>query len=62
MVLGKLDITEQEREALLGNIHKKMAKAPVKLRAIFNLKCYTFEGIDAIRESLLEAKKQTSDE
>lgn len=39
-----------------------MAAAPVKLRARFNLKCYTFEGIDAIRESLLMAKKMTCDE
>lgn len=62
MVLGKLTIDKPEREAFLANIHKKMAAAPVKLRSIFNLKCYTFEGIDAIRDSLLEAKTKTSDE
>ena len=62
MILGKLDISKPEREALLGNIQKKMAAAPVKLRSRFNLKCYTYEGIDAIRASLLEAKAKTSDE
>jgi translation initiation factor 2 alpha subunit (eIF-2alpha) len=36
-----------------------MAKAPIKLRSCFNLLCYTYEGIEAIRESLLEAKRQT---
>ena len=41
------------------NINKKMAAAPIKLRSRFNLQCYTYEGIEAIRESLLEAKKQT---
>ena len=60
-MLGKLNISKPEREALLANIQKKMAAAPVKLRSIFNLKCYTFEGIDAIRESLLQAKEKTSD-
>ena len=39
-----------------------MAAAPVKLRSRFNLKCYTYEGIDAIRDSLLVAKAKTSDE
>lgn len=62
MVMGKLNISKPEREALLVNIQKKMAAAPVKLRSRFNLKCYTFEGIDAIRESLLEAKAKTSDD
>jgi translation initiation factor 2 subunit 1 len=62
MVLGKLNISKPEREALLANIHKKMAASPVKLRCRFNLKCFTFEGIDAIRESLLEAKAKTCDE
>jgi len=62
LVMGKLNISKPEREALLANIQKKMAAAPVKLRAKFNLKCYTFEGIDAIRDSLLEAKLKTSDE
>lgn len=62
MVLGKLNISKPEREALLAHIHKKMAASPVKLRCRFNLKCFTFEGIDAIRESLLEAKAKTCDE
>jgi len=39
-----------------------MAAAPVKIRTKFNLHCYTYEGIDAIRESLIEAKKKTSDD
>ena len=60
--MGKLNISKPEREALLANIHKKMAAQPIKLRSIFNLKCYTFEGIDAIRESLLQAKAKTSDD
>jgi translation initiation factor 2 alpha subunit (eIF-2alpha) len=33
-----------------------MAPAPVKLRADFELTCFTFEGIEAIKEALLAAK------
>ena len=62
LVMGKLNISKPEREALLGNIQKKMATQPVKLRAKFNMQCYTFEGIDAIKESLMVAKEQTSDD
>ena len=61
-VFSKIKITDKHKEHLLANITKKMAAAPQKLRTTFNLQCYTFEGVEAIRESLLEAKKQTSDE
>lgn len=33
-----------------------MAPTPVKLRAGFELNCFTYEGIDAIKEALLAAK------
>lgn len=62
LVFSKINITDAQKTELLANIHKKMAAAPIKLRAIFNLQCYTYEGIEAIRESLLEAKRQTIDD
>jgi translation initiation factor 2 subunit 1 len=60
-VFPKLTITEEQKTALLFNITKKMAAAPIKLRSRFNLQCYTYEGIEAIRESLLTAKKQMAE-
>ena len=62
IVFSKITITDKQKEALLSNIHKKMAAAPIKLRSRFNLQCYTYEGIEAIREALLEAKKQTAND
>lgn len=62
MVFSKLKINETQREALMKNINKKLASAPVKMRTTFNLQCYTYDGIDAIKESMIEAKKQTSDD
>ena len=62
MVFAKLTITDAEKEALIKNITKKLASAPVKMRTKFNLQCYSYEGIEAIKEAMLEAKKQTSDD
>jgi translation initiation factor 2 subunit 1 len=62
LVFSKITITEEQKKALLASIYKKMAAAPQKLRTTFNLHCYTYEGIEAIKESLLAAKAQTSDE
>jgi len=59
IVFEKVNITEEQKTALLANIKKKMASQPIKLRSRFNVQCYTYEGIEAIRESLLEAKRQT---
>jgi translation initiation factor 2 subunit 1 len=61
-VFSKIKITEEQKKALVSNIHKKMAAKPMKIRSRFNLHCYTYEGIEAIKESLLEAKRQTSDD
>ena len=62
LVFSKINITEEQKAALLASIHKKMAAAPQKLRTTFNMHCYTYEGIEAIKESLLAAKAQTADE
>lgn len=56
IVFSKIDITEEQKTALLTNINKKMAAIPLKIRTSFNLQCYTYDGIDAIKQSLLEAK------
>ena len=44
------------------NIRKKMQSHSIKLRSTFNLQCYTDEGIEAIREALLAAKTQVTDD
>jgi translation initiation factor 2 subunit 1 len=39
-----------------------MAPAPVKLRADFEITCFTYEGIDALRDALITAKTAVNDE
>lgn len=62
IVFDKITITEEQKKALLFNINKKIGAKPIKLRSNFNLQCYTYEGIEAIREALLETKKQTQND
>lgn len=62
LVFSKVDITDEQKKHLLANINKKMAAAPQKIRTRFNLKCYTYEGIDAIRDAMVAAEKECSDE
>jgi len=58
MVFEKIkDISDAEKKALLKNITKKMASAPVKMRTKFNLTCYTYEGVEAIKQTMIEAKR-----
>lgn len=62
IVFSKITITPEQKTALLANIQKKMAAAPTKMRARINLQCYTYQGIESIREALLAAKKEVNDD
>lgn len=61
-VFSKIDISETEKKVLQDNISKKMAPSAVKLRAVFELTCFTYEGVDALKEALLVSKKEISEE
>ena len=39
-----------------------MAPQPVKVRADFELTCFTYEGIDALKAALLAAKQAVNEE
>ena len=59
--LADVEISDEHKEAFIMNIKKKMATAPIKLRTVFKLFCFNFEGVIAIKEALLAAKAKTSD-
>ncbi len=60
LVFSKVEITEEQKAELLKNIQNRMSVAPSKIRTLFSLKCYTYEGIEAIRgRSLLSALQQS---
>ncbi len=51
-VLKILKLTKEEEEKLVENVRKKMRPQPVKIRADFEITCFAYEGIDAIKASL----------
>jgi translation initiation factor 2 subunit 1 len=61
-MFAKMNITEEQKKILLQCIAKKMAPTAVKIRADFELTCFTYEGIEAIKATLQHAKKVINDE
>ena len=59
-VFSKVNITKEQRDALLDTINKKMSSNPLKIRVDFALTCTSFDGVDVIREALLTAKHQVN--
>ena len=57
-----MKVNEEEKKVLVDNISKKMAPTPVKVRADFEITCFTYEGVDALKEALLTAKKAVNEE
>ena len=53
-----LKITDDIKEELIKILKVRLVPQPVKIRSDFKLTCYTFEGIDAIKESLLNGEKK----
>lgn len=47
-----LVVDEGVKEALLTYIRTKLAPTPIKIRADIEVTCFTYEGIDAIKEAL----------
>ena len=59
-VFKEISITEEEKKVLIESIARKMAPTPLKLRADFELTCFSYEGIDALKAALLGAKAKVN--
>ena len=53
-----LKISDEIKEELIKILKVRLVPQPVKIRSDFKLTCYTFEGIEAIKESLLSGEKK----
>lgn len=51
-VLDECDIDQKTKEALLIDIRHRLTPQASKIRADFEVSCFTFEGIDAIKQAL----------
>ena len=51
-LLDECGLDEQTKTVLLENIQQKLTQQAVKIRADVEVACYTYEGIDAVKEAL----------
>lgn len=61
-ILGDLKISDDVKEELLKILKARLKPQPVKIRSDFKLWCYTFEGIEAIKEALIKGEKKGTNE
>jgi len=51
-LLDALGLEENTKTVLLENIQRKLTQQAVKIRADFECSCFTYEGIDAVKDAL----------
>merc|ERR1712062_954163 len=51
-LLADLGLEDNTKTVLLENIQRKLTQQAVKIRADFECSCYTYEGIDAVKDAL----------
>jgi translation initiation factor 2 subunit 1 len=61
-VLGRYNLQEALQDAVIKNVQRRMTPQPVKVRADLELSCFSYEGIDAIKEALRAGEKLSSDD
>ena len=61
-MLDELDLDEKTKSTLLNNIARRLTPQAVKVRADIEVSCYAYDGIDAVKTSLLEGLKCSSED
>lgn len=59
--LDEIDIPEDLKDELKSYILKRLAPQPIKIRSDIEVSCFTYEGIDAIREALFAGMEESTD-
>ena len=60
--LDEMDVPEDLKEELKGFIMRRLAPQPIKIRSDIEVSCFTYEGIDAIREALFAGMDCSTDQ
>jgi len=61
-VLGAYEISDEVKAALLKNITRRLTPQALKIRADLEVTCFSYEGIDAIKEGLRAAEALSTEE
>jgi len=51
-LLDECGLDDNTKKVLIENIHRKLTQNNVKIRADFECSCFTYEGIDAVKDAL----------
>jgi translation initiation factor 2 subunit 1 len=54
-----LEVDDATKTAVVSYVKRRLAPQPVKIRADIEVTCFTYEGIDAIKEALLEGESKS---
>lgn len=55
-------LDERTKEVLITNINRRMMPQAVKVRSDIEVSCYAYEGIDAVKEALMQGLKLSTEE
>ena len=55
-------LPEDVKGVLLANIKRRLTPQPIKIRADVDVSCYSYQGIDAVKNALREAKQFGSED
>lgn len=61
-VFGPIECTDKVREILMSQIKRRLSPQAVKVRADFEVTCFAYEGIDAIKAALFAGAEAGSTE
>lgn len=56
-VFAQVKMTEDVKDKLFQEIKRRLTPPSVKVRADFEMTCYTYEGVDGIRDALRAGEK-----
>jgi len=56
-LVKEFSLDAEVNDSLVKNIRRRLTPQPVKMRADVEVTCFAYEGVDAVREALLEAQK-----
>eukprot|EP00088_Acartia_fossae_P009105 TRINITY_DN1439_c0_g1_i1.p1 TRINITY_DN1439_c0_g1~~TRINITY_DN1439_c0_g1_i1.p1 ORF type:complete len:336 (+),score=126.74 TRINITY_DN1439_c0_g1_i1:57-1064(+) len=51
-LIDECELDDKTKEVLIENINRKLTQINVKIRADFECSCFTYEGIDAVKDAL----------
>ena len=62
LIFSKINISDDHKDKLLATLHRKLTVNPFKIRVDFSLTCTVYDGIEAIKESMLTAAHEINDD